>query len=343
VYDRWHAALATAPGSPLVRAYLDLSLACRRQPIEGRDDAIAAVLAGLGDVPLLQYRAAICGGEQEPARLAAVRDADADFVDADLELGRIAVQNQVEPDFEEGLRRLTSARAAFPESPVIPSLIAALYEAREEWPEALETFDAVLALVPTHRDALLGRTISLSHLSRYEDAVTAATRLIDLGNWFIGRAYYWRAWNEFQLKKIADARADADRAKALMVNAPTFVLSGLIEWVEKRLDSAEGEFQSALDMDYGQCDAAFYLGGVRVEQRSWPESLAAYQHAQQCFELSVTVRREAIAKLSATAADMAAHAREIASHERAIAESEKRRAESAQNVAAIERFIETTR
>jgi hypothetical protein len=128
-----------------------------------------------------------------------------------------------------------------------------------------------------------------------------------------------------------------------MVNAPTFVLSGLIEWVEKRLDSAEGEFQSALDLDFGQCDAAFYLGGVRAEKRSWPESLAAYLHAQQCFELSVTVRREAIAKLSATDASAAANAREIASHQRAIADAQKRLAEAAQNISAIQTFLEARR
>ncbi len=341
VYERWRQALAIGPGSPVVRAYLDMSIACRRQQTRGREEAIATALAPLGDVPLLRYRAALCGGEDAPPRLTAVREADAEFVDADLELGRFAVQSQVQPDFEEGLRRLQSARAAFPASPVIPSVVAALHEAREEWPEALETYDAVLALVPTHRDALLGRTVSLSQLSRYQEGVESASRLIELGSWFLGEAHYWRAWNEFQLKQIAAARADVDRAKTLMPNASTHVLSGLIAWTEKRLEPAEEEFQRALDMDFGQCDAAFYLGGVRVEQRRWPESLAAFQHSQQCFALSIVVRREAVAKLSATDASAAANAREIVSHERAIVDSEKRRAESAQNVAAIEKFLQS--
>ncbi len=339
IYDRWRAALATGPGSPVVRAYLDLAIACRRQQVEGREEAIAAVLGRFGDVPLLQYRVALCGDEQAPARLAAVRGADAAFVDADLELGRMMLQNQLQPNVDQGLRHLESARAAFPQSPVMPSLIADVYQAREQWPEALAMYDGVIALVPTHRDALLGRTISLSHLSRYEEAATSATRLIDLGNWFLGPAHYWRAWNEFQLKRITEARADADLAKTLMVNPSTFVLSGLIEWVEKRLDSAEGEFQRALDMDFGQCDAAFYLGGVRAEQRNYPESLAAYQHAHQCFGLSITVRREAIARLSATEASAAANAREIASHQRGIADAQKRLDEATTSISAIERFL----
>ena len=247
----------------------------------------------------------------------------------------------MQPDYEEGLRRFRAARPAFPDSLVIPSLIAGIQEAREDWAEALQTYNEVLAVVPTHRDALLGRIVTLSHLGRSEEAIANATRMLELGNWFIGQAYYWRAWNEFQLKQIPAARADVDRTKTLMVNPSVFVLSGLVSWVEKRLDSAQAEFQSALDMDYGQCDAAFYLGGVRVEQRSWPESLAAYQHSQQCFELSITVRREAVAKLSTTAAAAAANVREIAIHERAIADSEKRVAESAQNVVALQKFLDT--
>jgi tetratricopeptide (TPR) repeat protein len=345
VFEGWQAALETGPGRPVVRAYLGLANACRRlQPqAEPRDRLIAGVTARFGDVPLLMYRLALCGADDARERMHALRAADPEFVDADFELGRMAVQNQVQPDYEEGLRRFRAARAAFPDSLVIPSLIAGIHEAREDWAEALQTYEEVLAVVPTHRDAMLGRVVTLSHLGRADDAIATATRLLDLGNWFIGQAYYWRAWTEFQLKQIAAARADVDRAKTLMVNPSVFVLSGLVSWVEKRLEPAQGEFQNALDMDYGQCDAAFYLGGVRVEQRSWPEGLAAYQHSQQCFELSITVRREAIARLSVTPEAEAANVREIASHRRAIADSQKRVAESAQNVAALQRFLDTAR
>jgi tetratricopeptide (TPR) repeat protein len=343
VFDGWQAALVNGPGTPVVRAYLGLANACRRQQAqaESRDRLMADVAAQFSDVPLLMYRVALCGTEDARTRVTALRDADPEFVEADFELGRMAVQNQVQPDYEEGLRRFVAARAAFPDSLVIPSLIAGIHEAREEWAEALHTYDEVLAVVPTHRDALLGRIVALSHLGRADDAIANATRMLELGNWFIGQAYYWRAWNEFQLKQIPAARADVDRAKGLMVNPSVFVLSGLVSWVEKRLEPAQDEFQNALDMDYGQCDAAFYLGGVRVEQRSWPEGLGAYQHSQQCFELSIAVRREAIAKLSSTPEAAAANAREIAIHERAIGDSQKRVAESAQNVAALQRFLDT--
>jgi hypothetical protein len=176
-------------------------------------------------------------------------------------------------------------------------------------------------------------------MSQHEDAIRAATRMIDLGSWLLGQAFYWRAWNEYNLDRIEPARADADRAKMLTVSAPTFVLSGMIEWREKRLESAEREFQEALMMDFGQCEAASFLGGVRAELRHWPESLDAFRHAQRCFELSIVTRRKAIADLSVTAESATAIARQIASHERAISDAEKRREEAGRNAASIEKLL----
>jgi tetratricopeptide (TPR) repeat protein len=214
-----------------------------------------------------------------------------------------------------------------------------VHQAREEWAEALEQYEATLALVPTHRDALLGKTVTLSQLDRYEEALVPASHLIDLGNWFIGPSHYWRAWNLYQLDRIDTARIEADRAKALMVNPSTFVLSGMIEWRLLRLESAEKEFQSAIEMDYGQCEAAWFLGGVRAQLRRLPDSLGAFQHAVQCFDLSVIARREAIAKLSATPAEAAGNARLIASHQQGIADAERRRAEAAQSMAALQKQL----
>jgi tetratricopeptide (TPR) repeat protein len=343
-FDRWREALKAGPGSPLLRAYLELIAVCRtefgpgRAAPEERDAAVAVVIQQFGGVPLVQYRAGLCGGA-EFEQLTAVREAHAGFVDADLELGKRALQNRVPPDAVEALARLRSAKDAFPASPVVPVVIGDLHQTREEWPEALAEYEAALALVPTHRDALLGRTVSLSQLERYEEALATATTLIELRNWFIGPAYFWKAWNEYQLNRIQEARADADRAKPLMVNPALSVLSGMIEWKERRLESAEAEFQHAIELDFGQCDAAFYLGSVRWERRVWAESLAAFQHAVQCFELSVKLRREAIAKLTPTPELAALNARQIAAHEEAIGAAQKRGAEAQQNIGALRALV----
>jgi tetratricopeptide (TPR) repeat protein len=335
--DAARRALTTGPGSAVFLAYVDLSIVCGPTFVDERDGAVTAVLQQFGEVALLRYRAGVCG---QTALLADVLVQDADFADVHLELGRAALQRE-RPDYDEALRHLRQAQAAFPASATIVATIGNIALQREEWADALAAFENTLTLVPSHRDALLGEAIGLSHLNRHEDAIVAASRLLDLGSWFISDAHYWRAWNEYRLGRMAEARADIDRARALRRDAPTLVLSGIISWREGRLAAADAEFTDALNMDFGQCEAASYLGGVRAEQQRWQESLAAFQHAAQCFELAVLTRRKAVAELAASSESAAAVARQVASHERAIAEADARRVEAITNVASIERRITT--
>ncbi len=309
----WREVFRVGPGSDLFRTYLDIAISCSVAPRRG-DAAPAPVL----DAPLLFYRTGLCG--QRPEQMRALRDTDPEFVDADFALGRFAMGAQP-ADLDEALRYIQSAREAFPSSIAIATTLAGVRQEREEWAEALAVFDDVLMRMPEHRDALLGRTISLSRLHRYEDALASATRMIELSAWYLGEAHYWRAWNEFSLQRYPDARVDADRTKTLMVNAAVFLLSGLIEWNERRLPGAESEFEEALKMDFGRCDAAQYLGRVRAQRRKVPEALAALHQAVQCFDLSITLRRKLIGDIQAGPGSEATKTRLTSGHERAIAEA----------------------
>jgi tetratricopeptide (TPR) repeat protein len=331
----WRTDLGTGAGSPVLRAYLELSLVCQ-YVVDDRNATIAAAVQRFRDVPLIQYRAGACGPSQAP-HLTAVRDLVPEFADVDFALGRYALDVPRQPDLDEALQRFAAARAAFPESPAIVASLAALRRDREEWAEALEAYDATLTLVPTHRDALLGRVVTLSHLGRHDDAIAAATRVIELGSWFTGEAYYWRAWNEYHLARIDDARIDTDRAKGLMHNASVLVLSGMIEWHEHRLDESEAELQDALTLDAGQCEAAFLLGSVRAERRQWASAAAAFELAQRCYDLSVTLRRETIARISAGPGTEEGKARQIARQQRAMTEEAQHRDEAAENAARLQR------
>jgi tetratricopeptide (TPR) repeat protein len=337
----WRESLRTGPASPVFRAYLELSLTCSAQ-LDQRDETIASVSQQFADVPLLRYRVGVCGSLQSQ-HLRSVREADPEFVDADYALGRYALDIPQYPDQEEALRRFQSARNAFPASPAIRTSIGNLHQEREEWTDALNAFDSTLALVPTHRDALLGRTMSLSNLFRHQEAIQSATRLVELGTWFIGQAHFWRAWNEYQLGNVQAARVDTDRAKGLMVSAPTFALSGMIAWREQRLAASEEDLLRALRLDGGQCEAAAVLGGVRADQRRWVDSLAAFRQARECFDRAVSVRRELIAKISAGPGSDEGKARLIALQERAIADALKQRAESDENSATLQKRIDDGR
>jgi hypothetical protein len=322
----WRAVLAGGHASPLVRAYLDLTLACSLDD-ETRAAAVADAEQRFGAAPLIQYRMGTC---QSLPHLAALRDSHPDFVDADLPLGRNALDS-AHPDQEGALRRFRSAAEAFPESPVIWASIGAVHQDREEWSDALEAYDTTLALVPTHRDALLGRAVALSNLSRHDEAIAAATRLLELGDWFIGGGYFWRAWNEYHLGALQPARVDLDEARTRGTNAATLALSGLVAWRQRQLTLAEAEFQEALRVDAGQCESAAYLGGVQAALERWADAAASWQHARQCFELSIALRRTLIEDVVAGPGTAAGKAGQIARHEKAIAEAEMNRDEAREN------------
>jgi len=322
----WREALSAGAMPSRFRQYLDLTLVCTVDTPQARDRELARLVAGLQDVPLLHYRAGICSGVYA-AQLTALRSREPDFVDADYALGRYALEGDT-PDPDEAMRRFQSAAAAFPSSTALPTTIGNLYQSWEEWARALAAYDSALALLPTHPDARIGRVVGLSHLERHEDAIETATRLIDGGRWYLGQAFYWRAWNRYNLADYAAARLDADRTRTLMVNSAVFVLSGLIEWRFRRLEKAESEFQEAITMDFGQCAAAFYLGAVRSERAKGPEAIAAFNQARQCYDLTIAVWRKRLADVIAGPGSPEAKARDMARYERRIAENQAKRTQA---------------
>jgi tetratricopeptide (TPR) repeat protein len=315
--------------------YLDVALVCGFGTLKQNDESFTGPLDADVRAPIYQYRVGICDSSHAE-RLKTLRAADAAFVDADFALGRYAIDDPISPDHEEALRRLQSARSAFPRSPAIAVTLGNVYRGWEEWSDALAAYDAALTGSPRHPEALIGRVISLSHLMRPHEAIDTASHVIDAGQWYLGEAYYWRGWNQLRLEQHDLARGDADRAKTLMSNAAVFVLSGVIEWRLRRLETAEQEFQSAIAIDFGECEAALDLGVVRDERRKPAEALAAFHQARQCYDLSIALRREAIAKVQAGPGTETSKARDAARHQRELNELEARRDEAVRAIALLD-------
>ena len=333
--EAWRAQLRAGAGAGAFRAYLDLSLICAFGTLKETPDSFSANVEPSALTPLFQYGLGACDAAQGP-RLSALRTSDPDFVDADYPLGRYALEDPVNPNAEESLARFESAARAFPRSPAITTRIGNLYRLWEDWAPALVAYDAALAVAPHHPEATIGRAISLSRLERSEEAIETVTRLIDEGQWLLGEAYYWRAWNHLRLNRLSLARADADRARTLMSNSAVLVLSGVIEWRLERLESAEKDFVDALTIDLGECEAAFDLGVVRDQLRKPSEALAAFSQAGQCYDLSIALRREAIDKIRKGNGTETLKARDSARHERVLAELNERRDEVTRIVAGRE-------
>jgi tetratricopeptide (TPR) repeat protein len=327
----WRDTLRGGGGSSEFRTYLETALVCSLGPPNQRDQFVDGLGDGLS--PLLAYRAGLCSSHRVD-RLRPL--AEAGFVDAEYTLGRAALEGV--KDEELALRHFQTAAAAFPTSLSIGTSIGNIHIEWEDWQAATTAFDAVLAVRPAHPDALIGRTISVSRMGRYQDGIDTATRLVG-GTWYLGQAFYWRAWNYHGLKNYTAARAEMDRTRTLMVNAQVFLLSGLIDWALEGRPLAEQEFQEALSMDFGQCEAAFYLGGVRAEMRKAPEGIAAFTQALQCYDLSITVRRKLIEGVEAGPGSERGKARQINGHRQAITDSEERKVQATRIVGDLERYL----
>jgi hypothetical protein len=112
-----------------------------------------------------------------------------------------------------------------------------------------------------------------------------------------------------------------------MSNSGVMVLSGVIEWRIGRLENAEKDFEGALTIDLGECEAAFNLGVVRDQLRKLSEALAAFKQSGQCYDLSITLRNEAIDKIRKGPGTDTLKARDSARHERVLVDLNERRRE----------------
>lgn len=334
--EMWRTYLQDGVGSDAFRSYLDVSLICAFGTLKETPDSFSGTLDPSATSPLFQYGVGACDMSHS-ARLSALRASNAEFVDADYALGRYALDDPLSPNAEESLKRWESATKAFPRSPAIATHIGNLFRMWEDWTPALAAFDAALAVAPTHPEATIGRAVSLSRLDRSEEAIETATRLIDGGQWLLGEAYYWRAWNYLRLENLQQARADADRARTLMSNSGVMVLSGVIEWRMGRLANAEKDFEGALAIDLGECEAAFNLGVVRDQLRQLSEALAAFKQSERCYDLSITLRNEAIEKIRKGPGTDTLKARDSARHERVLVDLTERRREVTRLVETIEK------
>src|SRR5688572_16276494 len=187
-------ALDALVDSDLVARYVALTVDCESpRLIESVD--IEALLKTYEYVPLMRFRIARCGRPAIGAPLIDLRAKDPRWTDTLFWEARRAVTGspQLGIDLTRAIQLYGEGRAAFPKSVAMTMAWANANLSAEEFEAALSGFDNVLATFPEHRDALSGRMQALSYLMRHPDAVMTATRILDLGTWHIGDAYYWRA------------------------------------------------------------------------------------------------------------------------------------------------------
>lgn len=314
----------------LLASYLKVSLDCN-DPY-ARPLVNAAALAGAhNNAPWLQYRMSICGlGDR--AWLDAIRDRDARWTEIAFFQARRAASARP-PNLRHALDLFNVAVSAFPTSAAMVLARAHAERAYGDLEPALASYDKAIALVPTNREAMLGRVITLSYLERHAESVATATRMIELGTWLMGDAYYWRARGRYVLKMMDEAWSDAENALKLAANTNVYTLAGVIAYDRKDLDVAKDRFDNARRLDQGNCTAHSYFALVEAAQNNWPAATPVFSQAMTCFVQAIAQIRRDIAELEATEFDPIYKARLIADQQKTLKESELKAAQAGYNAA----------
>lgn len=276
--DAWNAVLQPlVPTDPLA-AYLYLGLNCTADWLAEQPPELGETLAAHDDAVFVRYRRARCAGNQ--VGLAAVQTIEPRFSEMEFFLGQHALAQEDAALAEFHYQR---ARDDWPEWPAPVLALGEVARIVEDYEASLPHYDAALALVPDQRVALLGKARSLSYLDRSPEALPLLDRLIEMGRWYLAEAYFWRAWNRFNLDEIEAARADAARAIAQRPDAESYALSGQIAIAQRRLDDARQDLETALEIRELFCDAAFHLGRVHIEEARWFDTGSAFARSAGCY------------------------------------------------------------
>ena len=236
-----------------------------------------AAAAGPGEAPLLRYLRATCGRADADA-LAAVLAAEPRFAEVHYFTAVAALNAGALLTTE---RELDQFEARFPHASAAAFLRGQVLLALEEYEPAAAAFARVLAAMPTMPDALLYHMRAESHVDPRRGEA-AANRLVALGTWHQGEAYYWRAWNRRALKRLDAAAADIETAKRVMYNAAVPKLAGFIAYERGQLALAEAELVESLDRDASDCEVQFAIGQVLVRTRRWPDAAARFAETLTC-------------------------------------------------------------
>jgi tetratricopeptide (TPR) repeat protein len=329
----WRRVLGAAGPDDLAGRFLLQTFDCSQQG-SLRSWGIERDPVGVGEPPLLQYREATCDGI-DTSRLESVLKMVPRFAEAHLFLaeGSLRAGRLVTTE-----RHATAALEVIPELTAARLILGSVCQAMEDFEAALEAFTAVVAAVPGHREALLGKAITLSYTGRHAEAIPVLDEMVRLGTWYQGEAFYWRAWNRYRLREYDTGDADvAEARKRLPMDPLVDKLTGLIAFAKNDLDRAEREFRTAIEHLEGRmtrdCDVEYYLASALVARKQWTMSAPYFQSALGCYDETEGAVRRKIAEIRQSEMGEDRKARLIASKERDITATQSQQARAAYNAA----------
>jgi tetratricopeptide (TPR) repeat protein len=298
--------LAALPASDVTAQYLLQTLDCQSPgdpPDEqSRQKASSAVPA------LLLYRAATCG-VPDIDTLESLKKSDPRFEEIELAVGNAALNGGALLSAEH---HHTVALRAFPGMLPAAMQLGRVHVMLEEYEASLPEYQQVLDVVSDQVDAMLGKARALSALGRPTEAIPILDRIIAMGTWLVGDAYYWRAWNRFQMKELDVATSDVDASLRLMSNARVHFLAGSIASARNEWPRAQAELEAALKLDETDCDIPLALAGVLARLESWAAAAQRFGSSAECLVQTQARYQSRLEEIHAAPMDDVRRARFIA-------------------------------
>jgi tetratricopeptide (TPR) repeat protein len=264
--------LARRPQDPVAAYFVEQARCLGVLPRRDPDPCPAPPLA-----PLAAYRAATCGPLDGPV-VDAFANAHPRFTEMPFFRAVVAfsagalLTAERELDAFDGMFR----------APASALLRGQVLVALEEFEPAVAVLDGVLSARPDRPDALLHRMRALGLMGDAAGGEAAANRLIALGTWHQGEAFYWRAWSRRALGRLAEAAADVETAKRVLFNAAVPKLAGFIAFERGQLAAALEELTASRDRRGEDCEVRFAIGQVHARERRWLEASETFSQTIDC-------------------------------------------------------------
>jgi tetratricopeptide (TPR) repeat protein len=287
-FRNWRDALASRWAQDPVDAYVYLSIQCSIFEDSGFDPA--PVAAHFPKSALVQYRFATCAADGQDA-LERLLAAHPRFIELDYFLGQYH-RNSRQPD--DAIPLFVRAFQGIPGFTAAEASAADTALQIEEYQQALDFADLLLAHSPALWRVVTIRLAALSQLGRHEEAIDLAKRMIGASNSYLGDAYFWLAWNERQLNELPAALADAQTAKQFEASTRVFLLAGLVRLGLAQWTDARREFLEVV-RDASVCDGHLGLAEADGALTLWKDAAEAYGRAERCFETAEAALQRQIA------------------------------------------------
>jgi len=195
-------------------------------------------------------------------------------------------------------RELNLFDESFPAAPASAMLRGQVLLALEEFEPAVAAFDTVLAIDASQPEALLHRMRAVSQLGDARQGEAAADRLVTLGTWYQGEAYYWRAWNRRALRRLDEAAADIETAKRVLFNAAVPKLAGFIAYEREQLDLALTELSASRERNAEDCEVQFAIGQVHARRARWPDAAGSFTETIGCAQAAQAAARNRLNEIA---------------------------------------------